>query len=412
MTVQQTRQTIDKEGTQVDISNDEAVLPEDPEGETKIDKDGVLQGGRDYRVRVFTLAGRGKRLYMLSTEPARCTGFRDSYLFFNKHMNLVKIIIDDYEKRDLIDRNIIPHSYKGRLIGVVTAHSVFREFGAKIVIGGKKVVDDYQVHIARLQGDVEGELVDPYDRIPGPGETYNKNQYVAWHGASSVYHQNLPPVPVVNGKPVYGKRKATITSANWMFEHARSASAFNAQLAAERKRTMGGVYDAQTNMMCYPGITQPTHARWEAVSAPPPSKKRKFEAMDGEFKALIPDSNTHEQPTTNGEPSPTQLQLTSEESPSSIFPPLSKLITRNYLVVDTHFQTPPHASFPPPGPDAHLANNTLNLPDLDAQDLADLPEDCRNAFLDAKRAEGEWRGMWGSEKRDGWRGVLRIGVGV
>lgn len=217
------RCTIDKEGTTVDVVNDEADLPEDEEGEKKVDKDGNLLGGRDYRVRIFTIRGRGERQYMLSTEPARCCGFRDSYLFFTKHLRLHKIIVDDSEKRDLIDRDIIPHSYKGRSIGVVTARSVFREFGARIIIGGKRVIDDYYVADAKAQGAVEGELADPNDRLPPPGEPYNKNQYVAWHGASSVYHTGVPSVPTANGKPLPGKRKVNITSANWQFEHGRAA---------------------------------------------------------------------------------------------------------------------------------------------------------------------------------------------
>lgn len=207
----------------MDVVNDEVDLPEDEEGEKKVDKLGNLMGGRDYRVRIFTIKGRGERQYMLSTEPARCCGFRDSYLFFTKHMKLHKIIIDDTEKRDLIDREIIPHSYKGRAIGVVTARSVFREFGARIIIGGKRIIDDYYVTAARESGAVEGELADPNDRLPPPGEPYNKNQYVAWHGASSVYHTGVPSVPTANGKPAPGKRKVNITSANWQFEHGSAA---------------------------------------------------------------------------------------------------------------------------------------------------------------------------------------------
>jgi chromatin structure-remodeling complex protein RSC7 len=218
-----TRVPIDKEGNMMDVINDEVDLPEDAEGEEKVDKMGNLLGGRDYRVRIFTIKGRGDRQYMLSTEPARCCGFRDSYLFFTKHMQLYKIIIDDSEKRDLIEREIIPHSYKGRAIGVVTARSVFREFGARIVIGGKRIIDDYYVTAARERGDVEGEIVDPNDRLPAPGEPYNKNQYVAWHGASSVYHTGVPSVPLASGKPPPGKRKVNITSANWQFEHGRAA---------------------------------------------------------------------------------------------------------------------------------------------------------------------------------------------
>ena len=207
----------------MDVVNDEADLPEDPEGALKVDQYGRLQDNRDYRVRVFTIAGRGERLYMLSTEPARCTGFRDSYLFFTKHPALYKVILTEAEKLDLIGRDLIPHSYKGRSIGCVTARSVFREFGARIVVGGKKIVDDYQVQAARDRGDVEGELADPADRHPPAGDVYNKNQYVAWHGASQVYHNNIPSVPMQVGKPVTTKRKMNVTATNWQYEHAREA---------------------------------------------------------------------------------------------------------------------------------------------------------------------------------------------
>ena len=214
----------DDDGNTLTIVDDEVELPEDSEGEKKVDKLGNLQDGREYRVRVFTILGRGRRQYMLSTEPARCIGFRDSYLFFQKHKFLYKIIIDDEEKKDLIARNLIPHSYKGRAIGVVTARSVFREFGCRIVIGGRKIRDDYHVQEARERGDVEGELAVPEDRIPHRGEIYNRNQYVAWHGASNVYHMGGPSVPLPGGKLVDGKkRKIAVTSDNWMLEHARAA---------------------------------------------------------------------------------------------------------------------------------------------------------------------------------------------
>lgn len=219
-----TQVPVDKEGNLMDVINDEVSIPPDPIGATKVDENGHLKDGREYRVRTFKILGRGDRLYMLSTEPARCIGFRDSYLFFQKHKMLYKIIIDDEAKRDLIERDLIPHSYKGRAIGVVTARSVFREFGSKIIVGGKKITDDYDEAAARERGDVEGELTVPEDRIPGPGEDYNRNQYVAWHGASSVYHNNAPSVPLAGGKPVDGKkRRAPVTDDNWMLEHARAA---------------------------------------------------------------------------------------------------------------------------------------------------------------------------------------------
>lgn len=204
------------------IKDDEVELPEDPEGETKVDKMGRLQGGREYRCRTFTVQGRGERLYMLSTEPARCVGFRDSYLFFTKHKRLYKIIVDDEEKRDMIERDIIPHSYKGRAIGIVTARSVFREFGALIVVGGRRIIDDYEVAKARAEGVTEGEIADPNDQYD-PEKPYNKNQYVAWHGASAVYHSQGPSVPLQDTKGPAKKRKVAVNDVNWQLEHAREA---------------------------------------------------------------------------------------------------------------------------------------------------------------------------------------------
>lgn len=222
--VHNTQVPVDKEGNMMDVVGDEVALPPNPAGDSKVDEYGHLLGGREYRVRTFTILNRGDKLYMLSTEPARCIGFRDSYLFFQKHKMLYKIIIDDDAKRDLIERDIIPHSYKGRAIGVVTARSVFREFGAKIVVGGKKITDDYDEQAARERGDVEGELAVPEDKLPAPGEPYNRNQYVAWHGASSVYHTNAPSIPMAGGKPLDPKkRRIPVTDENWMLEHARAA---------------------------------------------------------------------------------------------------------------------------------------------------------------------------------------------
>lgn len=215
---------VDQDGNPAEIVNDEVKLPEDPDGETKVDKDGCLQGGRKYRVRTFTVSGKENRLYMLSTEPARCIGFRDSYLFFQKHPRLYKIIVSDEAKKDLIERDLIPHSYKGRLIGVVTARSVFREFGAKIIIGGKKIVDDYDVVAARAAGGVEGELAVPDDIVPVNEDEYDRNRYVAWHGASAVYHSGVPSVPqTAQAGATTKRRQVKVTGANWMLEHAKAA---------------------------------------------------------------------------------------------------------------------------------------------------------------------------------------------
>ncbi|KAI2629466.1 hypothetical protein GGS21DRAFT_226410 [Xylaria nigripes] len=359
-TFQPTQQAIDKEGNVIDIVDDELALPEDPEGETKVDKMGRLQGDREYRCRTFTIVGRGDRLYMLSTEPARCVGFRDSYLFFTKHRRLYKIIVDDAAKKDMIARKIIPHSYKGRAIGVVTARSVFREFGALIVVGGKKITDDYEVAKARAEGAVEGEIADPNDKFV-QGGIYNKNQYVAWHGASAVYHSGAPSLPAQSGKVDTKKRRVNVTDINWQFEHAREASRFNADLAAIRRHNTAGVYDIHTNIMQYPAIMQPTHARIEQVME--------------EYSPTDSNDTTH-------------------------FPPLDPRISRNFTVIDTYMETPPAGISPvayePREAPAFLAD-FQGLGAVPNDVLDELPPECREAFEKALVKEQAWKKAWGSE---------------
>lgn len=388
---------VDKEGTMMDVVNDEVALPEDPEGEEKVDKLGNLHGGRDYRVRVFTVKNRGDRLYMLSTEPARCCGFRDSYLFFTKHLKLHKVIVEDDEKMDLIARDIIPHSYKGRSIGVVTARSVFREFGARIIIGGKKIIDDYYVQEARDRGDVEGELADPNDKLPAEGEAYNKNQYVAWHGASAVYHQTGPIITPGQGAP--GKRKVAITSANWQLEHARAASRFNSHILVNRRANMNGVFDIHTNITHYPKIMQPTHAKWEQLPDVAELASN-TQLLNGHMNGIADLTNGIENVSLGQE---------SAGSAKSIFYDVPKIVTRNYLVVDTVYESPSIAGFGIPGPDsASIDVGPNGLPDVDEETIALLPPECRTALLEAKKKEIMWKTNWGTEKDDGVRGELQI----
>lgn len=243
---------------EVQVDEDELVLAHhDEEGERKVDDDGHLFGERKYRVRTFTILGRGRRLYMLSTEPARCMGYRDSYLFFLKHKTLHRVILDDNEKEDLAARELIPTGYRTRQIAICTARSVFREFGARIVVGGRRIIDDYWTKEYRKLRFEEGVLADPDDRLPPPGVEYNSNQFVAWHGASAVYHQQ----PHTERKPA----KRVIDDVNWITAHAQATSAYNAELGQFRRRMLDGVHEAHTGQTVFPGISQPERCIWEEL---------------------------------------------------------------------------------------------------------------------------------------------------
>ncbi|KAK5125752.1 hypothetical protein LTR85_012027 [Meristemomyces frigidus] len=401
----------DKNGQVLDVLDDEVQVDDDPEGNTKVDEKGNLQGGREYRVRTFKILGKDDRLYMLSTEPARCCGFRDSYLFFTKHPKLYKVVVGEEEKKDLIDRDILPNSYKGRTIGVVTARSVFREFGARIIVGGRKVIDDYRVAEARANGAIEGELADPDDRLPDNRDDYNRNRYVAWFGASEVYRtqgQGTQPT----GKPgPMGKRRTNITVQNWQHAHAREASRFNSALAAVRRSTLDGVYDTHTNMMYYPKIMQPTHARWEHVPPPP--------EVSGPKPLVNGLTNGHNLTNGTTEHSDHDVAMDVEEIPrsqevpqSTIFSDVPAVISRNFAVIDTHYKAPPISNAGYPGPDGNVADPTSgpngfsSIPD----DLIDeLPEDCRRALEVAKRSENQWKKQWGTEAQSALRQGLKIG---
>ncbi|EMC92957.1 hypothetical protein BAUCODRAFT_37871 [Baudoinia panamericana UAMH 10762] len=394
------RTVVDKDGHELPVVDDEVQVDDDAEGNAKVDANGNLLGNREYRVRTFKITGKSDKLYMLSTEPARCCGFRDSYLFFAKHPKLYKVLLTEPQKLDLIDRDILPSSYKGRNIGVVTARSVFREFGARIIVGGRRVVDDYKVAEAREQGEVEGELADPEDHIPDDKGKYNRNRYVAWFGASEVYRNVGQGAERSHkaGAPGQGKKRGTVTVENWQFVHAREASRFNARLTAMRRATLDGVYDSHTNMMFYPKIMQPTHARWEQI--PPP-----IASITNGGAESLPNGTTN-----NG--GPHEDHEAAEPNPS-IFPPVPPIISRNFVITDTHLSHPAlPSSSGYPGPDSATLDPTSGsngLTTIPAELVEELPAECRAAFEQARGEETRWKRSWGTEAGSALRGELRVG---
>ncbi|CEP60928.1 Npl6p LALA0_S02e02872g [Lachancea lanzarotensis] len=248
---------VDENGDPIPVVNDEYTLADDVEGDTKINRDGDLLGGRQFLVRTFTLSSRGERKYMLSTEPARAVGFRDSYLFFQYHPNLYKLTISQDERNDLIHRGIIPYSYRTRTITLVTARGVFKEFGAKIIVDGKNITDDYYGQRLRDEGRVvEGS----YAREP-PASFRG--------GANGLAFSRSNFNPAKNAVDFFDKRNhniapgSNISSTNWLYQHAAACSRFNSDLFYDRERVLliehQGLRDPYTNTLHLPQSTQSTH---------------------------------------------------------------------------------------------------------------------------------------------------------
>ncbi|OBA21029.1 hypothetical protein METBIDRAFT_78124 [Metschnikowia bicuspidata var. bicuspidata NRRL YB-4993] len=235
----------DDKGNEINVQNDEVVLEdEDPQGRAKIDELGFLQGGRTFRIKTFTLLGKGERQYMVSTEPARLVGFRDSYLLFKTHLTLFKKVCTHDEKMDLINRQLIPTSYKGRAVNLVTARSIFREFGARMLVGGKKVTDDFWEQKARDRGDVEGDPADPEEaavKVP----SYNAADHNAY-------------LAQVTGSALINYQ----TDATWMYQVAQQTVDYNKQLADARAQAwLRGVKDTYSGFNFYPAASQPRRAQ-------------------------------------------------------------------------------------------------------------------------------------------------------
>lgn len=149
----------DHTSDQLNEEGDEYIPKEfDEAGETKVDAMGYPQGGREYKCRTFRVPLRGTKLFMLATECARVLNYRDSYLLFNKNRSLHKIIASQVEKDDLIQQDILPYSYRSRQIAIVSARSMFRQFGSRVIMNGRRVRDDYWESKARKQGFTEEDL--------------------------------------------------------------------------------------------------------------------------------------------------------------------------------------------------------------------------------------------------------------
>lgn len=143
---------------------DELELPDDPDGDKKIDALGNVLGGecyekdelrlsllkrradrlvtssltlsdRQWKAPSFTSSLRGdpNKVYFLSVDAARAVGYRDSLTLFRTDVRLIKLSLCQQEKDDLIAAGRLKEQLRGRNVTAVTARSVFKVHGAKAV---------------------------------------------------------------------------------------------------------------------------------------------------------------------------------------------------------------------------------------------------------------------------------------
>lgn len=182
-----------------------------------------------------------------------------------------------------------------------------------------------------------------------------------------------------------------------------------------RRHNLDGVYDSHTNMMFYPTIMQPTHAKWEQIPPPTPAspsaerKQLTNRLMNG------PLTNGHSDPLINHHDSTMngieELERIQQSQPT-IFSDVPAIVSRNFAVIDTVYKAPPISNTGYPGPDDLITDpfsGTTGLSNIAPELIDELPDHCKAAFLEAKEAELSWKRQWGTEKDVGKRGDLKIG---
>jgi chromatin structure-remodeling complex protein RSC7 len=163
-----------------------------------------------------------------------------------------------------------------------------------------------------------------------------------------------------------------------------------------RHANLDGVYDMNTNMMFFPKIMQPTHAKWEQIHP---------ESAVAESKRLT-------NGLTNGHHGANDTDATTGSQDPTIFSKVPSVISRNFTVIDTVYQAPPISGAGYPGPDGHVEDPTSGpngLSSVPDSLLDELSAECRAAFEEARAAETRWKRQWGTEAHSGQRGLLKIG---
>lgn len=96
-----------------------------------------------------------------------------------------------------------------------------------------------------------------------------------------------------------------------------------------------------------------------------------------------------------------------------MFGPVKPIYSRNYMIVDTVYETAPSSNYGVPGPDGDAHDIGFNgLSSVSDDVKAELPPDCLKAFEEALEKEMRWKNRWGSESTSTSRRAPIIDKGV
>ncbi|GMM34485.1 hypothetical protein DASC09_018100 [Saccharomycopsis crataegensis] len=247
-------------------TGDEYDLEIDEKGEAKIDHEGNLLDGRTFRIPTFMISHKGTRKFMLATKVARTLNLRDSHNLFTKYPQLYKIPLNIKEKFELIDRKMLPVSYKSRAVNLIFTRSVFKVFGSRVILNGKKVDDDYYEQKAIDRGETRGEpaYIDythlaQYQDVGGPNINTINN-------AQQPLSQTVDMASKFQIKS--NLTKTLITEENWMLNHCLASKQLDYDCSYDRFKLWNLKMierDPYTGVKFFPGRTQPSVANWQKI---------------------------------------------------------------------------------------------------------------------------------------------------
>ncbi|KIM27788.1 hypothetical protein M408DRAFT_329742 [Serendipita vermifera MAFF 305830] len=154
------------------LDRDNLVTREDPVGNSKIDMNGNLLGGREFKAATFHVPTRNPDIkYMLAIECARSSGYRDSLYYFRRNPLMYKLQLSAPEKEYLIQNGKLHTNLRHRSVTMVTARSAFKQHGAKVIKNGRWVVDDYFEEAAKIEAAEKGAK--PGDIVIEPQQDFS-----------------------------------------------------------------------------------------------------------------------------------------------------------------------------------------------------------------------------------------------
>ncbi|WRT66445.1 uncharacterized protein IL334_003403 [Kwoniella shivajii] len=256
--------TVTIKGEEYKVGDDEVILPDDVKGDTKVDAEGRLQGGREYKLVTFTSEHRRnpQRLYAMTIDAARACGYTDSLAFLRRCPQILKLSCTAEERQLLIDIGRIAGNLRHRQVTMVSVRNVYKLMGARVIKGGKWVTDDYYEDEALIKCQENGWepntlAEDEESTAQANTQASHSTKQPVLGDTTRTYTYNLTPFYTIGGPTTtfagngvdpwseagWGNKRqklkgSGVTESDWIFRTAEQARRIDDQLKSYRNERL------------------------------------------------------------------------------------------------------------------------------------------------------------------------------